>query len=710
MKKTKRERLEAVVDKWLGDLAAEAEATAGVSVRHLLMTSVGRVVVSELEATGDIVSDGAFRAVREKYERGTLHIRDWLVGAVIRHDAWLDRVNADGVPLKLAKSGRFEQIVDEANKAMRKLNSRGVATSIDSEVVHEFANGYRIVRLNTSAELEAESAMMQHCVGQGAYHGAVEAGLTGIYSLRDPAGKAHVTIEVDVGQNSVEQVKGKQNDIPRRDYFAMVTQWLNMREFEFGCNDHPTGFAVDRSGKLVDIAQLSEGTVFNGVISIDCSENSIPHLPENLTVTGDFLIHGPKTEVFVAPRGLTVGGNYTVTGLRVRQEEPFPGQAIYLDKCVIERLPENIAQTITITSSVFAPELPAGTAFERLLCISASSEVKRLLEGATFRQNLDIDSQTCLHIPDAFKVDGGLKISRSTIFFDGTVDVGGLMLLNHCRVEGDAKRICVGSTFHAHRSKLRKLPDDMRVGSDMTLSSVDDMTEIPAGVSVGGKFTIDNTGIETLNGRKEFNSDVVLHRTSVATLEPGTVVRGSLSVRHLPMERLPANLTVTGDLSIGNCPIKRLPHSAQIGGNISLKDSFVVAIPEGFHVRGNLDISGIASFLIAKGVTIDGALLAGGSGLEQLPSDLQVHSIVAPSSRLESLPKGLNLEGDLDVRKTHVRAVPDGMVVGGWADFRNTAIQLVPATVFVGGELRVEDHVVIDCPVGEPRRSYPRFG
>ena len=46
------------------------------------------------------------------------HIRDWLVGAVIRHDPWLDRLNPDGVPLKLAKFGRFEQIVDEIEYTM----------------------------------------------------------------------------------------------------------------------------------------------------------------------------------------------------------------------------------------------------------------------------------------------------------------------------------------------------------------------------------------------------------------------------------------------------------------------------------------------------------------------------------------------------------------------------------------------------------------
>lgn len=327
MKKSEQQkRLEASLDRLLDDLANDARDMAGVSIRDLLEMSVGRVLKARIASGQRVRGSDAVSDMR--------HIRDWLVGAVLRHDPWLDRLNPDGVPLKLAKFGRLEQIVDEANKAMRKLNTRGTARDIASEIVHDFGNGYVMVQLKTSAELEAESVMMQHCVGQGAYHGAVEADTTRIFSLRDSHGKAHVTIEVDVRELSVEQVKGKQNRIPRADYFEMVAEWLNTKDYEFDCDDHPPGFAVDNNGKLVDIAKLKDGDEFDGDLKIDLSAGTVPSLPRNLIVTGSLSVRVPNilpgAAKFELPKGLVLAGDLTLNGVHVEQAEEFPGRALYL--------------------------------------------------------------------------------------------------------------------------------------------------------------------------------------------------------------------------------------------------------------------------------------------------------------------------------------------------------------------------------------------
>lgn len=712
MKRQPTEQMKATVDRWLGELAAEAMATAGVSVKDLLMMSVGRVLTSELEKAR-YAGRGDIGLIKEKYERDTRHIRDWLVGAVLRNDAWLNRVDANGVPLKLAKSGRFEQIVDEANKAMRKLNTRGVAASIDSEVVYEFENGYRMVRLNTSAELEVESSMMQHCVGQGAYHGAVAAGVIGIYSLRDPAGKAHVTIEVDIGANTVEQVKGKQNDIPRPDYFAMVAEWLNTRAFGFTCDDHPVGYAVDRARKLVNIADLGPGSVFDGDLKIDLRDyGNLLVLPDNLTVLGDLRAYAKPGDPLTLPKGLSVGGNLHLTGFDIDTEE-LPGQAIYFDQCSIRKLPRQVAQTTTVERSTFTKEFEEGgrVYFERHLCLSNCKISNKAFARMRFLQNLDIH-QIELPLFDGIDVAGDLRITKSTMVLEGAVKVGGYLGFNMSTIQLSAggTSLSVGKSFHAHRTKMKVLPKEMSVGNELRLSAVEGLKILPGSAVVGGRISIDDTRIKSLDGRREFHGDLHLHRTDVETLATGTVVKGSLKVSNSVFTRLPSGLVVGAELLVTGCPLKRIPNDARIGGDIVLKGSNVVAMPEGFRVRGNLDISGIASFLIPKRVTIDGTLMAAGSGLEQLPADLSVHTILAQSSRLTGLPRGLNIEGDLDVRGTYVSKVPDGTAVGGFADFRKTAIQLVPASVFVGGELRVEDHVVIDIPVVEQRGSYPRFG
>lgn len=706
-KSEKQKRQEASLDRFLDDLANDARDTSGVSIRDLLEMSVGRVMKARI-ASGQ--GEGDSDAVNDMR-----HIRDWLVGAVLRHDAWLDRCNPEGVPLKLAKFGRLKQIVDEANKAMRRLNTRGVGKDITSEIVHDFGNGYVMVQLKTSAELEAESQMMQHCVGQGAYHGAVEADTTRIFSLRDRHGKAHVTIEVDVPELTVEQVKGKQNDIPRIDYFEMVAEWLNTKDYEFDCEDHPPGFAVDGRGKLVDITKLKEGDEFDGDLKISLSDTPVPTLPRNLLVTGSLKVYMsgliPGAGKFELPEGLVLGGDLHLTTIHVSQDDEFPGRAVYLDNCVIERLPPRIEQTVTIRSGEIVGDFKRGVVFERLVVISSALMSRgRLLERSTFLNNVNLDGESATAIPDGFRVAGDLKITKASgVFFDGSVEVGRSFVINDSRIEGDPNRLHVGTTLHVHRSKMRMLPNDTVVGTDLVLSSVGDIRTLPRAVKVGGKIRIDDTEIYSLEGRREF-AGLSLHRTEVRELEPGTAVRGDLSISNLPMERLPAGLVVEGDLSIGPCPIKRIPSTTRLGGSLLLKGSYVVAVPEGLHIPKDLDISGLGSFRIPPGVTIGRNLVAGGAGIEELPNDFSVHSLLVPGSSLQRLPRRLNIDGDLDVRSTRIDSVPATLSVGGNADFRKTSIRSIPASVFIGGELTVEDHVIVDVPNVGPQATVPRFG
>lgn len=706
-----QKRLEASIDNMLDLVANEAQTMAGVSIRELLEMSVGRIWKAQIASK----QAGDFQRRSLANISGDLrHIRDWLVGAVLRHDPWLDRLNPDGVPLKLAKFGRFEQVVDEANKAIRKLNTRGTAKDIESEVVHAFGNGYVMVQLKTSAELEAESVMMQHCVGQGAYHGVVESDLTRIFSLRDSHGKAHVTIEVDARELSVEQVKGKQNRIPRTDYFEMVAEWLNTKEYEFHCEDYPPGFAIDNNGKIVNIAKLKDGDEFDGDLKIDLSAGQNPSLPENLVVTGSLSVRvtgiTPGAGKFDLPKGLVVLGDLTMSGVHLTQDEAFPGRAVYLDNCVIERLPPRMEQTTTIRGGKVIGDFAKGVVFERLVVISAVSKTGRLLKRSTFLNNLHLDGEASTDIPDGFKVAGDLKITRSSaVFFDGSVEVGRSFVINDSRIEGDPSRLRIGTTLHVHRSKMRMLPADTVVGTDLVLSSVEDIRTLPRAVRVGGSIRIDDTRIYSLEGRKEFNG-LSLKRTEVRELAQGVVVRGDLNISHLPMERLPADLVVEGDMSIGPGPIKYIPRTTKLGGSLSLRGSYVVAVPEGFHIPKDLDITGLGSFRIPPGVTIGRNLVGGGAGIEELPNDFSLHSLLVPGSSLQKLPRRLNVEGDLDVRSTRIDSVPATLSVGGNADFRKTSIKSIPASAYIGGELTVEDHVIVDVPDVGPKVAVPRFG
>ncbi len=91
------------------------------------------------------------------------------------------------------------------------------------DVVYEWADGWTVQLLGIDA-LEVEGEVMQHCVG--GYCDVVGSGAAAIYSLRDPKGRPHVTIEYNPKTEKFEQIMGKQNTRPAPQYAERVIEWL----------------------------------------------------------------------------------------------------------------------------------------------------------------------------------------------------------------------------------------------------------------------------------------------------------------------------------------------------------------------------------------------------------------------------------------------------------------------------------------------------
>jgi hypothetical protein len=91
------------------------------------------------------------------------------------------------------------------------------------------------------AEMSYESFHMQHCLGQFAdrelleggygehYAKACEEGRLRLFSLRDANNQPHVTVSLveDFGEWAVDQIKGKQNEVPLPRYVPDLLQFLN---------------------------------------------------------------------------------------------------------------------------------------------------------------------------------------------------------------------------------------------------------------------------------------------------------------------------------------------------------------------------------------------------------------------------------------------------------------------------------------------------
>ncbi len=98
---------------------------------------------------------------------------------------------------------------------------------VQGKVVFEWTDGWTVQKLEDAAALKMEGEIMQHCVGS--YCAAVESGEADIFSLRDPLGNPHVTMEFD-DNGALLQAKGKQNDAPKEEYAVRVLEWVMSHE------------------------------------------------------------------------------------------------------------------------------------------------------------------------------------------------------------------------------------------------------------------------------------------------------------------------------------------------------------------------------------------------------------------------------------------------------------------------------------------------
>lgn len=89
------------------------------------------------------------------------------------------------------------------------------------ELVAKLPDKWTLQKLKDAAQLDAEGKVMQHCVGS--YAAKVAEGDATIFSLRDAAGRPHVTIEVSPSKR-IKQVKGKQNSDPTEKYQKYVDE------------------------------------------------------------------------------------------------------------------------------------------------------------------------------------------------------------------------------------------------------------------------------------------------------------------------------------------------------------------------------------------------------------------------------------------------------------------------------------------------------
>lgn len=386
---------------------------------------------------------------------------DWLEIAVLHQEDWLANTDEHGRPKKLLKFSDIDGVLKEANKAMIKRAMQTPVIKIDEgeEVLEQVLDaGWYMVRLLTPRALDNESAEMQHCVGHGTYDTRVVDGQVVILSLRDPANKPHVTIEIDARTNSIVQIRGKQNARPKAEYAQRVRRFIHDRDFDSVYRPIEIGIVMDEMGKPHNIDSLPVGLAIKG--NLDLTDYALTELPEFLEVRGDLKIGG--SAIRELPRGLRVTGSLLASKSRLERL----------------RADHGIARSIDVSSTRIA-ELPDDLEVDGDFDIS-DTLLSKLPERLTVTGHFKMESTLVPVFPASAVIGRNIFMSGSGVrrFEANTLYVGGCLMMSNC-------------------GKIR-LPDNLTVERAMFMEN----TEIASGakmLEIGGDFYCQNSNFSTIS-------------------------------------------------------------------------------------------------------------------------------------------------------------------------------------------------------------------
>lgn len=138
----------------------------------------------------------------------------------------IDFLVSDAAPSRLRKMSYPDasRKATEWSKANQKKGKDLVDSPEDTEMIHDFQDGTKIVRLKTKKALQREGFLMSHCVG--GY--SPDDKNCHIYSYRDQANMPHATFEVRREDEEINQIKGKGNGPIHPKYINPILAFLKV--------------------------------------------------------------------------------------------------------------------------------------------------------------------------------------------------------------------------------------------------------------------------------------------------------------------------------------------------------------------------------------------------------------------------------------------------------------------------------------------------
>ncbi|TAL34085.1 MAG: hypothetical protein EPN97_08665 [Alphaproteobacteria bacterium] len=368
------------------------------------------------------------------------HVRDWLVAARAENAPFLKRVNAQGQPLKLLNLD-LAAACHAADKYFERLNRLAPGAEADdghAATVMNFAGGYRIVQMLTPEALRVEGRKMGTCVGtQG---GRLLSGEATFYSLRDGRNEPHATL-ARLKTNVLSECKGRHNRPVLAKYLPPIMSFL--REMKISLQRYSrdlNNLLQDTSGELHILTSLPSTFAWRDSLEIRDNDD-LGHLPLDLTVQGNFMLHGCH-HLKDMGHWLTVAGNLEVRGcprLHALARDTKIGGSLMLDDCGIERLSHNLSirDSLIISRCPRLIEIPPPLQVDHSLVLRHCPGLSKLPEGLMAGRDLEITRcPHLLRLPDNFRV-GGRIVTDLGVF-----------------TNADSARAAFAATFGARRQSF----------------------------------------------------------------------------------------------------------------------------------------------------------------------------------------------------------------------------------------------------------------
>lgn len=169
----------------------------------------------------------------------------------------LDYLMSDAAPKRLRRMSYNQALLsaDKWTKASQKKGRDIKESDSDVELIHDFMDGTRIVRLLTKEAFQREGFLMSHCVG-GYNPNSTD---VHIYSYRDKKNMPHATFEVRKNQKEITQIKGKGNGAIHPRYINPILTFLQTIGIKVRPNDMKNLGYLHVSKEMLELVLMVEG-------------------------------------------------------------------------------------------------------------------------------------------------------------------------------------------------------------------------------------------------------------------------------------------------------------------------------------------------------------------------------------------------------------------------------------------------------------------